>query len=51
MHVNIKLSADACTFLILLQESYVTYGDSLRLAGEIISVLGAILILVLEVST
>ncbi|XP_035991006.1 transient receptor potential cation channel subfamily V member 6 [Fundulus heteroclitus] len=32
-----------------LNESYVTYGDSLRLAGEIISVLGAILILVLEI--
>ncbi|XP_054904177.1 transient receptor potential cation channel subfamily V member 6 [Poeciliopsis prolifica] len=32
-----------------LNESYVTYGDSLRLAGEVISVLGAILILVLEI--
>lgn len=32
-----------------LNESYVTYGDSLRLAGEVISVLGAILMLVLEI--
>ncbi|MEQ2244545.1 hypothetical protein ILYODFUR_018168 [Ilyodon furcidens] len=32
-----------------LNESYVTYGDSLRLAGEVISLLGAILILVLEI--
>lgn len=31
------------------QESYVTYNDSLRLAGEIISVLGAFVILLLEV--
>ncbi|XP_072250163.1 transient receptor potential cation channel subfamily V member 6 [Leuresthes tenuis] len=30
-------------------ESYVTYGDSLRLAGEVISVLGAFVILVLEI--
>ncbi|KAM4580935.1 transient receptor potential cation channel subfamily V member 6 [Odontesthes bonariensis] len=30
-------------------ESYVTYGDSLRLAGEVISVLGAVVILVLEI--
>ncbi|XP_017270869.1 transient receptor potential cation channel subfamily V member 6 [Kryptolebias marmoratus] len=32
-----------------LNESYVTHEDSLRLAGEIISVLGAIVILVLEI--
>lgn len=32
-----------------LSESYVTYEDSLRLAGEVISVLGAILILLLEI--
>ncbi|CAL8360271.1 unnamed protein product [Arctogadus glacialis] len=32
-----------------LSESYVTYEDSLRLAGEILSVLGAILILLLEI--
>ncbi|XP_037532129.1 transient receptor potential cation channel subfamily V member 5 [Nematolebias whitei] len=31
------------------KESYVTYGDSLRLVGEIISVLGAIISLVLEI--
>ncbi|CAL8360292.1 unnamed protein product [Arctogadus glacialis] len=30
-------------------ESYVTYEDSLRLAGEILSVLGAILLLLLEI--
>uniref|UniRef100_A0A8C7X5C0 Transient receptor potential cation channel, subfamily V, member 6 n=1 Tax=Oryzias sinensis TaxID=183150 RepID=A0A8C7X5C0_9TELE len=33
-----------------LKESYVTYSDSLRLVGEVISVLGAVLILFLEVS-
>lgn len=32
------------------QESYVTYEDNLRLAGEIISVLGAFVILLLEVN-
>uniref|UniRef100_A0A3P8SRQ8 Transient receptor potential cation channel, subfamily V, member 6 n=1 Tax=Amphiprion percula TaxID=161767 RepID=A0A3P8SRQ8_AMPPE len=32
-----------------LSESYVTYEDSLRLAGEVISVLGALLILLLEI--
>lgn len=32
-----------------LKESYVTYEDRLRLAGEIISVLGALIILVLEI--
>ncbi|XP_041845142.1 transient receptor potential cation channel subfamily V member 6 [Melanotaenia boesemani] len=32
-----------------LSESYVTYGDSLRLAGEVISILGAVVILVLEI--
>lgn len=32
-----------------LKESYVTYSDHLRLAGEIISVVGAILILLLEI--
>ncbi|KAL4616741.1 transient receptor potential cation channel subfamily V member 5 isoform X1 [Arapaima gigas] len=32
-----------------LEESYVTYEDDLRLAGEIISVLGAIAILLLEI--
>ncbi|KAM4601327.1 transient receptor potential cation channel subfamily V member 6 [Polymixia lowei] len=32
-----------------LEESYVTYEDSLRLAGEIISVLGALVILLLEI--
>uniref|UniRef100_A0A8C7NNE5 Transient receptor potential cation channel, subfamily V, member 6 n=1 Tax=Oncorhynchus mykiss TaxID=8022 RepID=A0A8C7NNE5_ONCMY len=32
-----------------LKESYVTYGDNLRLAGEMISVLGALVILLLEV--
>uniref|UniRef100_A0A8C7X357 Transient receptor potential cation channel, subfamily V, member 6 n=1 Tax=Oryzias sinensis TaxID=183150 RepID=A0A8C7X357_9TELE len=31
------------------QESYVTYSDSLRLVGEVISVLGAVLILFLEI--
>ncbi|CAB1334463.1 unnamed protein product [Coregonus sp. 'balchen'] len=31
-----------------LKESYVTYGDNLRLAGEMISVLGALVILLLE---
>ncbi|XP_013868076.1 transient receptor potential cation channel subfamily V member 6 isoform X2 [Austrofundulus limnaeus] len=31
------------------KESYVTHGDSLRLVGEIISVLGAIVILVVEI--
>lgn len=34
----------------MLQESYVTYEDNLRLAGEIISVLGALVILLLEVN-
>ncbi|XP_010883241.2 transient receptor potential cation channel subfamily V member 5-like [Esox lucius] len=32
-----------------LSESYVTYGDTLRLAGEIISVVGALVILLLEI--
>ncbi|XP_047454641.1 transient receptor potential cation channel subfamily V member 6 [Mugil cephalus] len=32
-----------------LHESYVTYGDNLRLAGEVISVLGALVILLLEI--
>ncbi|XP_068614228.1 transient receptor potential cation channel subfamily V member 6 [Brachionichthys hirsutus] len=32
-----------------LDESYVTYEDNLRLAGEIISVLGALIILLLEI--
>ena len=32
------------------QESYVTYEDRLRLVGEIISILGAMAILLLEVS-
>ncbi|KAI4889025.1 hypothetical protein NFI96_006735 [Prochilodus magdalenae] len=32
-----------------LKESYVTYGDHLRLAGEIISVIGALIILLLEI--
>ncbi|CAF98182.1 unnamed protein product, partial [Tetraodon nigroviridis] len=32
-----------------LQENYVTYGDRLRLVGEVISVLGALVILVLEI--
>ncbi|XP_042278855.1 transient receptor potential cation channel subfamily V member 6 [Thunnus albacares] len=32
-----------------LDESYVTYSDNLRLAGEIISVLGALVILLLEI--
>ncbi|XP_068998640.1 transient receptor potential cation channel subfamily V member 6 isoform X2 [Embiotoca jacksoni] len=32
-----------------LNESYVTYEDNLRLAGEVISVLGAFLILLLEI--
>lgn len=32
------------------QESYVTHEDNLRLAGEIISVLGAFVILLLEVN-
>uniref|UniRef100_A0A8C7DRD5 Transient receptor potential cation channel, subfamily V, member 6 n=1 Tax=Oncorhynchus kisutch TaxID=8019 RepID=A0A8C7DRD5_ONCKI len=32
-----------------LKESYVTYGDNLRLAGEMISVLGALVILLLEI--
>uniref|UniRef100_A0A8C7X6K4 Transient receptor potential cation channel, subfamily V, member 6 n=1 Tax=Oryzias sinensis TaxID=183150 RepID=A0A8C7X6K4_9TELE len=32
-----------------LKESYVTYSDSLRLVGEVISVLGAVLILFLEI--
>uniref|UniRef100_A0A672FSQ8 Uncharacterized protein n=1 Tax=Salarias fasciatus TaxID=181472 RepID=A0A672FSQ8_SALFA len=32
-----------------LNESYVTYEDSLRLAGEVISILGALLILLLEI--
>ncbi|KAM9798137.1 transient receptor potential cation channel subfamily V member 6 [Neosynchiropus ocellatus] len=32
-----------------LQESYVTYEDTLRLAGEVISVLGALIILLLEI--
>lgn len=34
----------------LSQESYVTHEDSLRLAGEIISILGAFVILLLEVN-
>lgn len=33
----------------LFQESYVTHGDKVRLAGEIISVLGAFAMLFLEV--
>ena len=38
------------TYLCLLtQESYVTHEDNVRLAGEIISLLGAFVILVLEV--
>ncbi|XP_041708610.2 transient receptor potential cation channel subfamily V member 6-like [Coregonus clupeaformis] len=32
-----------------LKESYVTYGDNLRLGGEMISVLGALVILLLEI--
>ncbi|XP_066539520.1 transient receptor potential cation channel subfamily V member 6 [Hoplias malabaricus] len=32
-----------------LKESYVTYGDHLRMAGEIISVIGALIILLLEI--
>uniref|UniRef100_A0AAR2KPE1 Ion transport domain-containing protein n=1 Tax=Pygocentrus nattereri TaxID=42514 RepID=A0AAR2KPE1_PYGNA len=32
-----------------LKESYVTYGDHLRLVGEIISVIGALIILLLEI--
>ncbi|KAM8847137.1 transient receptor potential cation channel subfamily V member 6 [Synchiropus picturatus] len=32
-----------------LQESYVTYEDTLRLAGEVISLLGALIILLLEI--
>lgn len=32
------------------QESYVTHGDHVRLAGEIISVVGAVAMLLLEVS-
>lgn len=44
-----------CDFLIIFplsafQESYVTHEDNLRLAGEVISVLGAFVILVLEVN-
>ena len=35
--------------LSLPQESYVTHADHLRLVGEIISVLGAVVILLLEV--
>lgn len=34
---------------LLTQESYVTHEDNVRLAGEIISLLGAFVILVLEV--
>uniref|UniRef100_A0A672FSG2 Ion transport domain-containing protein n=1 Tax=Salarias fasciatus TaxID=181472 RepID=A0A672FSG2_SALFA len=34
---------------VFLPESYVTYEDSLRLAGEVISILGALLILLLEI--
>lgn len=33
----------------VFQESYVTHEDSLRLVGELISVLGAFVILLLEV--
>lgn len=32
-----------------VQESYVSYSDHLRLGGEIISIIGAIIILLLEV--
>ncbi|KAM6910281.1 transient receptor potential cation channel subfamily V member 6 [Xenentodon cancila] len=42
MHKTVKIQKK-------LNESYVVYGDSLRLAGEVISVLGAIVILVLEI--
>lgn len=35
---------------ICSQESYVTHNDNLRLAGEIISILGAFVILLLEVT-
>uniref|UniRef100_A0A8C3AQB4 Transient receptor potential cation channel, subfamily V, member 6 n=1 Tax=Cyclopterus lumpus TaxID=8103 RepID=A0A8C3AQB4_CYCLU len=40
-----------CGFSLLLlhQESYVTHKDNLRLAGEIISILGAFVILLLEI--
>ncbi|XP_029436989.1 transient receptor potential cation channel subfamily V member 6-like [Rhinatrema bivittatum] len=31
-----------------IQEAYITYGDNLRLAGELVSVIGAIVILFLE---
>lgn len=34
---------------VCIQESYVSYSDHLRLGGEIISVIGAIIILLLEV--
>lgn len=33
----------------VFQESYVTHEDRLRLAGEVISILGAFVILLLEV--
>lgn len=33
-----------------MQESYLTHEDNLRLAGEVISVLGAMVILLLEVT-
>nr|XP_054597000.1 transient receptor potential cation channel subfamily V member 6 isoform X1 [Nothobranchius furzeri] len=48
---NISSDDPIKTILIqkTLSESYVTYGDSLRLVGEIISLVGAILILVLEI--
>lgn len=43
------LTTSILNLLSSFQESYVTREDSLRLAGEVISVLGAFVILLLEV--
>lgn len=43
------LTSSILNLLSAFQESYVTREDNLRLAGEVISVLGALVILLLEV--
>lgn len=46
---HLKLLQSQRSIFCSPQESYVTYSDSLRLVGEIISILGALVMLLLEV--
>uniref|UniRef100_A0AAR2KIT4 Ion transport domain-containing protein n=1 Tax=Pygocentrus nattereri TaxID=42514 RepID=A0AAR2KIT4_PYGNA len=48
-HTYIYICVLSLSVCVSVQESYVTYGDHLRLVGEIISVIGALIILLLEI--